>query len=104
MPAMRSRRRLLRRAATARWRLHCNRRSIASGASHEPEITSAALLQLAGCGESQPIVKLVPAMSPEIPDCLLTCPASPEVPGQDATQADVGKYLLALYSPGAECR
>jgi len=53
-------------------------------------------LLLTGCGDQQPIVKLVPASPPQIPASLLTCPASPEVPGDDATQADVGRYLLDL--------
>ena len=62
------------------------------------------LLLLAGCGDQQPIVKLVPAAGPVIPDSLLSCPDSPTVPSDDATQADVGRYVLDLYSVGADCR
>jgi len=63
-----------------------------------------ALLMLAACGDEQPILKLVPAAGPVIPDSLLTCPSSPEVPDDTASQSDVGRYLIDLYTAGADCR
>ncbi len=80
------------------------RAGCAQGAAMKRLITIVAVLLIAGCGDQQPIVKLVPAAGPQIPDSLLTCPASPDVPGDDATQADVGKYMLDLYAAGADCR
>lgn len=64
----------------------------------------AVILIVAACGDQQPVVKLVPAAGPTIPDSLLTCPDSPTVPDEEATQADVGRYVLDLYEVGAECR
>lgn len=64
----------------------------------------AVLVLLTACGDQQPIVRLVPAVGPQIPDSLLTCPDSPMVPGEGATQADVGRYILDLYGAGEECR
>lgn len=41
---------------------------------------------------------------PQIPESLLSCPESPAVPGDNATQADVGRYLLDLYGAVEDCR
>lgn len=62
------------------------------------------LLLCAGCAASKPIVATkIQYVSPNIPQSLLTCPASPAVPAA-TSQAVVAHYIVSLWRAGMVCR
>lgn len=62
-------------------------------------------LVLAGCAtDPVQLVELRDVDWPEVPDSLLTCEPSPEVPGEGSWQSDVGRYILDLFGSGEDCR
>ncbi|OYV62831.1 MAG: hypothetical protein B7X01_00995 [Acidiphilium sp. 21-62-4] len=61
-------------------------------------------LLVSGCSQAPArIVTRLQLIKPAIPRSLLTCPAMPPVP-QVYTQADVARYLVALWQNDALCQ
>lgn len=60
------------------------------------------ILFVGGCA-TEPITT-VRYVAPDVPASLLTCAKAPDVPGPEATQRDVARYVTALSFAGAECR
>jgi hypothetical protein len=64
----------------------------------------ALVLLSAGCAAPKPITMTrIQLVSPNIPQVLLTCPASPVIPAA-TSQAVVAQYIVALWQAGMVCR
>lgn len=57
---------------------------------------------LIGCA-GKPI-ETVRYIKQDIPDYLLFCQSSPDVPGDNATQRDVARYIVNLSDTAGDCR
>lgn len=62
------------------------------------------LTLLAACADETKVVTRLTPITVEIDPRLRTCPEAPVVPGEGATQKDVGEYIVGLHSAHGVCK